>query len=290
MTKPLFIWAGGKTKCIKYYSEIFPARISKYSEPFFGGGAMFLHVMKEYQPEEVVINDLNKDVIRIYECVRGSYDEFLRILSEYEEDYLGLEKPQRKEYYYNLRNAHAYDYESWATEKEAATLYFLMKTGFNGIYQVNKNTNGRYGTPSGLLNQRGSVFDRRVLKYWNEALQGVKILSGDWRDAVMEDGFVFMDPPYRDSFADYGNSFSDEDLKDLISVAETCESVMLCNRESGDGFFETNRGKLEMKKFDITYTAGRRKRVEGGYKAKKAVEVVLYKKNQGVGCGVLTFV
>ena len=31
--------------------------------------------------------------------------------------------------------------------------------------------------------------------------------TGDWRDSVNDDdnGFFFFDPPYRDSFADYGN-------------------------------------------------------------------------------------
>ena len=43
--KPLFIWAGGKSKMMKHYAPLFPSRfdtdIKSYSEPFFGGGAMF---------------------------------------------------------------------------------------------------------------------------------------------------------------------------------------------------------------------------------------------------------
>lgn len=278
--KPLFIWAGGKTKVIKHYSELIPKNVESYCEPFFGGGAMFLHIRATQSPSKVVLNDINVDVMRIYEMVRDSLSDFERHLISLEEDYLKLEKSERKKYFYSLRHSHAYDYESWSSEKEAATLYFLMKTGFNGIYQLNRNTNGRYGTPCGLLNQKTEVFSRENLKDWHEALQGVSLMVGDWRNAIDKEGFVFLDPPYRDSFTSYGQVFSDDDLRDLIDVASECESVLLCNRESEDGFFERERGVLSMKKFNVTYTAGRRKATENGFEAKPAVEVVLYHERQ----------
>ena len=44
MTKPLFIWAGGKNKMLKHYIPILPSPlemdIKSYVEPFFGGGAI----------------------------------------------------------------------------------------------------------------------------------------------------------------------------------------------------------------------------------------------------------
>ena len=45
--KPLFIWAGGKTKVLKHYKDFLPSAssFSNYYEPFFGGGAMFVYVM-----------------------------------------------------------------------------------------------------------------------------------------------------------------------------------------------------------------------------------------------------
>ena len=36
----------------------------------------------------------------------------------------------------------------------------------------------------------------------------------------IDDAFYFFDPPYRDSFADYGNSFGDEQLIELIDFPE----------------------------------------------------------------------
>lgn len=283
MTKPLFIWAGGKNKVLKHYLPIMPKDVSSYCEPFFGGGAMFIHIMNTYKPKFVAINDINPDVISIYECIKNNYDEFVERLNDLESQYIPLTKADRKTYYYQVRQEHAWDYEKWSKPVESATLYFLMKTGFNGIYQLNKNTNGRYGTPSGLLNQKETVYDRSVLSWWNEALQNVTITSKDWSDCCdHKDTFYFLDPPYRDSFADYGNAFNDDRLLKLIEFSNTQDNVMLCNRDSGDGWFESNKLDLDIMKFPITYTAGRRKKTEDGYEAKKATEILLYRTSRGI--------
>ena len=276
--KPLFIWAGGKTKVLKHYAPFMPSSFETYYEPFFGGGAMFVHVMNTYHPKNVVINDINDDVVNIYRSIRNDYDEFVLRLNELEDQYIPLNKEDRKKLYFGIRHQHAYDYESWSKPFEAATLYFLMKTGFNGIYQLNKNTNGRYGTPAGLLNQKDKVYDRDVLNWWHNALQNVTIKSGDWKDAVENDpnGFFFFDPPYRDSFADYGNGFGDEALTSLLDFADAQNLVFVANRADDDWFDDQSRS-MQVHYFDITYTAGRRKKTEDGFAAKKAREILLYK-------------
>jgi len=156
-----------------------------------------------------------------------------------------------------------------------------MKTGFNGIYQLNKNTNGRYGTPAGLLNQKDKVYDRGVLNWWHNALQNVTIKTGDWKDSVNNDpnGFFFFDPPYRDSFADYGNGFGDDALTDLLDFADAQNLVFVANR-ADDDWFEGQSRSMNVHYFDITYTAGRRKKTEEGFAAKKAREILLYKTNR----------
>lgn len=283
MTKPLFIWAGGKNKVLKHYLPIMPKDANSYCEPFFGGGAMFIHIMNTYKPKFVAINDINPNIISIYECIKNNYEEFLERLNDLESQYIPLTKSDRKTYYYQVRQEHAWDYEKWAKPVESATLYFLMKTGFNGIYQLNKNTNGRYGTPSGLLNQKETIYDRDVLSWWNQALQNVTITTKDWSHCQYhEDTFYFFDPPYRDSFADYGNAFNDDSLLKLIEFSNTQDNVMLCNRDSGDGWFESNKLDLNIMKFPITYTAGRRKKTEDGYEAKKATEILLYRTSRGI--------
>jgi DNA adenine methylase len=277
--KPLFIWAGGKTKVLKHYAPFMPsAPFSTYYEPFFGGGAMFVHVMNTYKPKNVIINDINNDVMNIYSSIRNEYDEFIDRVDSLESQYLPLSKEDRKKFYFDIRHLHAWNYQEWSKPFEAATLYFLMKTGFNGIYQLNKNTNGRYGTPAGLLNQKDKIYDRSVMLWWKQALQSVDIRSGDWKDAVTDDpdGFFFFDPPYRDSFADYGNGFDEQALLDLIDFADAQNTVFVANR-ADDNWFDDKSKSLNVHYFNITYTAGRRKKTATGYAAKQAREILLYK-------------
>jgi|TARA_B110000211_G_C13967542_1_gene503446 DNA adenine methylase len=285
MSKPLFIWAGGKNKMLKHYIPILPSplemSIKSYVEPFFGGGAMFIHIMKHHQPKEVYINDINPDIVSIYECIKNNYNEFLKRVIDLETQYLPMNMEDRRKFFFKIRHDHAYEYENWSKPYESATLYFLMKTAFNGIFQINQNTNNRYGTPCGLLNQKDKVFDRDVVKWWNNVLQKVNISSGDWKTNTpdIQDAFYFFDPPYRDSFADYGNSFGDEQLKELIKFADGKDKSFVCNRDSSDGWFDKEKKSMNIRTFDITYTAGRRKKTKDGYQAKKAKEVLLWHMN-----------
>ena len=273
------MWAGGKTKMLKNYTEMIPQEITSYCEPFVGGGAMFIHIKQEHNPKKVVLNDIYEPLINIYKSIRDDVDSFIKNVNALQEKYIQLEtKEKRKEFYYKVRTKHAWDFESMTKTQEAAFLFFLMKTGFNGILQINKNTNGRYGTPAGLLNQKNVVYDIDNVKWWNEALQGVDLLSGNWEDStkdLSDDTFFFFDPPYRASFADYGSAFNDKELAKLISFAENKNRVIVCNRDDEE-YFTNLSTTLNKTFFPVTYTAGRRKKVENGYEAKKATEVALW--------------
>ena len=285
MSKPLFIWAGGKNKMLKHYLPIMPKQVDTYVEPFFGGGAMFCHIVQNYSPKKLVINDVNADIVRIYNSIKNDLPEFLVKLDSYCSVYLPMNKEDRKKYYFEVRHEHAYDFDKWSEAEEAATLYFLMKTGFNGIFQINKNTNGRYGTPAGLLNQTDKVYEIDVVNWWNQALQNTEIMSGDWKECLKQvpdedNTFVFLDPPYRDSFTSYGQTFGDEEQEKLIKYVRSrkLSNAFLCNRDAEDGWFEERLGKLIMDKFPVTYTAGRRKQTEEGFEAKQATEVLIRNK------------
>ena len=276
MVKPLFMWAGGKVKMLKHHAPYLPASCNTYSEPFFGGGAMYLHVQKILRPGKCYINDVNPGIVNIYRNVKENPTEFCGIVDTYQRQYLELDKVGRKRYYYDLRHEHAYSYEGWSAVSEAATLYFLMKTGFNGIWQINKNTNNRYGTPCGLLNQTDKVYDEANVLAWSELLQNTEIFCGDYSNCPSGE-LNFFDPPYRDSFADYGTGWGDAETGKLLQYVNSLNGkVLFCNRCDGTDFFESRRGKLNLTTFPVTYTAGRRKRVGDSFEAKKATEILLY--------------
>lgn len=274
--KPLFMWAGGKSKMMKHYVPLMHfKKIETYTEPFFGGGAMFIKIMGDHAPRKAYINDINADIMNIYGAIKGDPNLFISEMNDYQSIYLPLSKEDRKKYFYDLRSTHAVEYEKYDPVPRAALLYFLMKTAFNGIWQINKNTNNRFGTPSGLLNQRDVVYDVENVLAWSHTLNSTDtvLTSTDWSNVPISD-FTFMDPPYRDSFADYNESFPDSELLKLMKLVENHKGVWLCNRDCGDGFFDGMNATIH--RFPVTYTAGRRKKTEDGYEAKKAIEILAY--------------
>tara|TARA_B100001250_G_scaffold381027_1_gene372986 strand:+ start:5429 stop:6391 length:963 start_codon:yes stop_codon:yes gene_type:complete len=290
--KPLFMWAGGKTRMIKKYAAHLPDTFDYYIEPFVGAGAMFVWAYQKNPEATFVLNDSNESIMRVYAAIKSDIELFLDRLDDLSHYYLVLGKPERKEFYYALRHEHAYDYEKWTETDEAATLYFLMKTGFNGIWQINQNTNGRFGTPCGLLNQKDKVYDRDNVMAWHHALQRCTLLSGDFaavlpkirHELVHRDTFVFLDPPYRGSFTQYGVDFDDDMQQRVVDFLNDTKELgaytLMSNRDVGDGFFEDRASGNELVRFDITYTAGRRKKHEDGtYTAKKAREILMIGKN-----------
>jgi len=283
MTKPLFMWAGGKNKMLKKYAPYLPGKFDKYIEPFFGGGAMFIWAYEKNPGAKFIINDNNPNIMAIYRAVKEDLEPFKNRLDALEGEYLPLDKPARKIWFYKLRNEHAYDYQKWSRTEEAATLYFLMKTAFNGIWQINKNTNNRFGTPFGLGNQKDKVYNREIVDWWHEALQNATLACHDFEVVVKEEAesgsFVFMDPPYRDSFTQYSTDFNDNEQERVIECLNHCERMgatgWLSNRDGGDNFFENRWNPENIKYFDVTYTAGRRKKTADGFEAKAAREVLL---------------
>lgn len=259
-----------------------------YVEPFFGGGAMMIHIY-ENNPniKKFVLNDINPEIVGLYNAIKNDVQNFITECDVYCNQYLPLSKEKRKEYFYKIRKSYITDYPNWSKTKEAATLYFLMKTAFNGIFQSTIEAKGRFCTPAGLLNQKDKVYDVDNVLEWNKFLQRVDIYSGDWKDCVDKiegKAFYFFDPPYRDSFTQYGQDFTDAKALEVIEFSKKADSeghlVMFCNREAGDSFYVDNQGNLDIKYYDIKYTAGRRATESDGKRtAKQAKEILLHSRN-----------
>lgn len=284
--KPLYMWAGGKSKLLKEYSSLTPDlnTISAYVEPFFGGGALFAAIKSGHPEVPGIVNDINSELIGLLNTTKNDYNNFIYELNILESEYLSLSyidsnKEIRKEYFYKKRK------EYWLSPegetKTVALLYFLMKTAFNGIWQGCKESNGRFGTPAGLLNHKKSVFDYNLIKSWHDSLQNTSIFSGSYNELdIPDNSWIFCDPPYRDSFTTYSIEFGDSHQLALIEWCRKMHeekgcTVWLANREANDNFFENHAQDAEIHKFDIFYTAGRRKKTEDGYEAKKAQDLLM---------------
>ena len=74
---PVVKWVGGKRQLLKALDPLLPERIGIYCEPFVGGGAMLFHL----QPEQAYVNDVNAELINLYEVIRDDVDGLLLLLN-----------------------------------------------------------------------------------------------------------------------------------------------------------------------------------------------------------------
>jgi DNA adenine methylase len=64
--KPFLKWAGGKGQLLSEIEKYYPfenGKITKYAEPFVGGGAVLFDVLNKYDLETVYISDINAELI-----------------------------------------------------------------------------------------------------------------------------------------------------------------------------------------------------------------------------------
>jgi len=334
MLKPLFMWAGGKTKLIEEYSSrnLLPEEFDSYIEPFVCAGAMFTWAYEKNPDAQFYLNDSNRYIMAIYDAVKTDEVTFCNIVDRYQKDYLGLPGPEmqaknakgktiwvpnpagatnkeiekkyregrsndwnklwkenvgyrtRRSYYFRVRQRYQENNFQRFSTFDSATLYFLMKTGFNGIWQTKKDTD-LFNTPCGTMRHKARIYDRENVMEWSKALQNVELTTGDFMETLRyafgrEKCFIFMDPPYRGSYADFGVDFDDrlqQRVVDYLNCAKHIGSdVMMSNRDVGDGFFTQRQGTNIIETFDVTYTLGAKKqKADGTYEATKAKEILM---------------
>src|SRR4051794_10418834 len=81
--KPFIKWAGGKTQFLEIINLLLPNGYHQFIEPFVGGGAFFL----SQQPNKLIINDANKELMIAYQLIKKQPQELLQLLKEYEKNH-----------------------------------------------------------------------------------------------------------------------------------------------------------------------------------------------------------
>ncbi|MBR9691962.1 Dam family site-specific DNA-(adenine-N6)-methyltransferase, partial [Candidatus Woesearchaeota archaeon] len=122
-------WAGGKRQLLEQFESLFPKKINRYFEPFIGGGAVTLHILRNYKPKEILISDINEELINFYKVVQNNVEELIVLLKKYK-------KKHNKDTYYKVR---AEDSQLLSDLSRAARFLYLNRTCFNGLYRVNSH-------------------------------------------------------------------------------------------------------------------------------------------------------
>ena len=230
--KPFLKWAGGKGQLLKEIEHYYPfeqGKITKYAEPFVGGGAVLFDILSKYPLEEIYISDINADLINTYRVIRDQIDGLVVTLSIMQREYLSMNESERKNYYLLQRdrfNKLKVGEDEGGNVVKAALMIFLNKTCFNGLFRVNRK--GAFNVPMGSY-KNPVICDESNLRLVSEKLKGVKIVCGDYREAaafIDEKTFVYFDPPYRPltetaSFTAYTESlFSDAQQIELAKFVD----------------------------------------------------------------------
>lgn len=182
---PALKWAGGKSWLLPRLLEIYqPHRHRTLVEPFVGSMAVALGL----RPERAKLSDVNVHLVNFHERLK-------------DERPFVLEMDNTETLYYAYRECFNELNKTTAryTRTAAELFYYLNRTGFNGLCRFNRR--GDFNVPYG---QYAAITYRRDFSSYANVLRNWEIYCCDFVSANNERGdFVYLDPPYDDTFADY---------------------------------------------------------------------------------------
>ena len=182
--RPFLKWAGGKGQLLEQLRPLLPPRIEgRYFEPFVGSAALFFAL----RPAAATLSDANRELVDCYRAVRKRVSDVIAALKshEYEESR-----------YYMVRGQQPADLELPA---RAARTIYLNKTGYNGLYRVNRA--GRFNVPFGRYTNPGfrSAESIENLRACSRVLRSASLAVRDFGEVASHarrGDFVYFDPPY----------------------------------------------------------------------------------------------
>jgi DNA adenine methylase len=181
---PVLKWAGGKRQIVKQIVERLPERIATYYEPFVGGGAVFFELYNQKRFERAVLGDKNPELVNVYRALQEDVTGVIRALKK-------LKEQHSEEHYYQVRAT-----IPRSETARAARVLYLNKTGFNGLYRVNRS--GQFNVPFGRYDEPKIVNEPR-LRAAADALAHVEIVNEDFEVLAKKarpGDAVYFDPPY----------------------------------------------------------------------------------------------
>ena len=257
--RPILKWVGGKKRMLPHIIPHYQGQ-GRIVEPFLGGGAVSFHLASKHRDTEVFANDYLAPVIGIYEAVRSDVESFISGVETYAAAYLAHDKPGRRAYYYQVRQQYM---EQTIDGPEA--LFFLLWCAYSGMYRTGKEYPGRFNTSHGFGLEKAGFYKPANLRAAAHTLQSWHLSSGDFEDTlehVTADSFVFLDPPYRETYTGYtGDGFDEADQLRVVeyfkAAAEAGASVVYTNKDLGDDFYDTHLGAYHITRVPIRYQVNR---------------------------------
>jgi len=269
LVAPVLKWVGGKRQLLDALIPLLPNRVTTYCEPFIGGGAFFFSL----QPKVAYINDINNELIRVYEVIKNDVESLIIALQKFKNE---------AEHFYAVRDwdRDKTKYALLSDVEKAARILYLNKTCYNGLFRVNNA--GEFNTPFGNY-RNPNIVNAPVLRavgfYLNSAK--VHLTSSDYAEilkSLPKNTFVYLDPPYdpvsdTSSFTGYSSGgFSREEQ---IRLRECCDEL----HKRGMKFMLSNSAtdfiKEQYAAYHITIVKAKRAINSNGTKRGEVAEVVV---------------
>lgn len=224
--QPFVKWVGGKRGIISQIIKYLPQEFNDYYEPFVGGGALFYEL--NGRVKKAFLSDINFDLVIAYNVIKKEPGKLIELLEKHA-------KNHDENYYYKVRG----DQNNQNPLEIAARFLYLNKTGYNGLYRVNKKNEfnvpiGRYTNPNIVQKQNilecSNALTKATIHF--HSFESIKPKSGD---------FVYFDPPYHptsvNSFTKYTKlDFTENDqvkLRDFaMNLSKNGVKIMLSNSKT----------------------------------------------------------
>lgn len=193
-------WAGSKKKILNEMLNAFKPNKENYIECFLGSAVVLINVLKNNDKlnyKNFYVNDINSNIINFYKLLQKKPNYLIKHISELAKVYNSYNGSEKEKYYYDLREQFN---EEKDQDNKSILFYFLMKTGFNGVYRENKN--GKFNVPFGRKEK--IIINEEYLEELSKLIKPVKFYNLDYKsfldkmkkDEIVENSFMYFDPPY----------------------------------------------------------------------------------------------
>lgn len=234
---PLF-YVGDKYKLLSQLLELYPRDISRFIEPFTGGGSVAMNI----QASEYFLNDIDPNIVTIHSLLKNSSTDrvgFFKIITDliykynfsrsFIEDVVPNDLRLRwKKTYYAKFNDSPYrklrnDYNK-EHPKDPHKLYLLLIYGFNRMIRF--NSTGDFNVPVGNVD-----FNKNVVTSLNAYFDWVSNKRMVWSNKDYFDfvesfdcqsgDFVYIDPPYLITFSEYNKLWNNDKEIEMIELLDS---------------------------------------------------------------------
>ena len=201
-------WPGNKTKHLKKILKYIPDDYNTYIEPFIGSGSLFLYL----EPEKWIINDLNTDLINIWNYVKNDPEKLIKALKKFAKTMRTKTETEKKIYCEKLTDK--LNSSKLSKNKRTETYLLMLFSSFLGLISSEDRFYFK-GLEREIKNDNYSFIKDRYTDNLHDVSDFLNETSGqiynkDYRyvlSKTKKDDFVFLDPPYIEEH-DYGFSYN----------------------------------------------------------------------------------